>query len=71
MAGGTRCTVAVLALLLLASLPYAAGEESGDVVFLLQDQSTLDRDWYIEGDSVNMLPVIVNNGVDTSIDNDP
>jgi len=71
MAGGTRCTVAVLALLLLASLPYAAGEESGDVVFLLQDQSTLERDWYIEGDSVNMLPVIVNNGVDTSIDNDP
>jgi DNA-binding transcriptional ArsR family regulator len=71
MAGGTRCTVAVLALLLLASLPYAAGENSSDVVLMLEDQSALQRDWYIEGDTVNMIPFFVNNGVDASIDNDP
>ncbi len=71
MAGGTRCTVAVLALLLLASLPYASADESTNIVLMLEDQSALQRDWYIEGDTVNMIPFFVNNGVDASVDNDP
>lgn len=71
MAGATRCTLAVLALLLLASTPYAIAQESSEFDFILQDQDTSENGWYVEGDMVSMVPMFVNNAVETSIENDP
>ena len=71
MAGGTRCTVVVLTLLLLSSIPFVAADEPDEVSLLINDQSSTEKSWFVEGDVVSLLPSFVNAGGPIALENDP
>ena len=72
MAGDTRSTVALLAsLLLLSSLPLLSGAETSEIVFEIEENSAQFNEWYVAGDTVEIIAMFTNSGSQTSIENDP
>ena len=72
MAGDTRCTVALLAsLLLLSSLPFISSADTTDVVFEVEETSSPLNEWYVAGDTVELTAMFTNMGASTTIANDP
>ena len=71
MAGATRYALAVLTLLVLSSVPVAVADESDQVSLVIVDQSVHQKNWFVEGDVLSILPSFINSGDQTAVDNDP